>query len=233
VAAKVPDIGTPGALVAWDPVAGKERWRVDHVGQNNGGLLTTHGNLVFQGTAEGRFVAYSADKGEKLWEADLGSGIMAAPATYELDGKQYVTVLAGWGGATAQFGRNWDGLYKAQGRVWTFVLDGSAAVPVEGQQKPELTAIAVDAPQATVDRGAQVYGRWCAMCHGVNVASGGTIADLRYAAPATLANLQKIVREGAYNAQGMPSFTEWVTAEDVDAIRAFILSQRAALMAAK
>ena len=66
--------GTPpkapafGRLLAWDPVKQKEAWRVEHVAPWNGGTLTTAGNLVFQGTAEGRFVAYNATTGEKLWE---------------------------------------------------------------------------------------------------------------------------------------------------------------------
>ena len=57
-----------GRLIAWDPVKQKEVWRQEHVSPWNGGTLTTAGNLVFQGTADGRFVAYNATKGEKLWE---------------------------------------------------------------------------------------------------------------------------------------------------------------------
>ncbi len=41
---------------------------VEHVSPWNGGTLTTAGNLVFQGTADGRLVAYNAATGEKLWE---------------------------------------------------------------------------------------------------------------------------------------------------------------------
>lgn len=40
-----------GMLVAWDPVAQKARWTVEHPGPWNGGLLATGGGLVFQGTA--------------------------------------------------------------------------------------------------------------------------------------------------------------------------------------
>lgn len=55
-----------GRLIAWDPVARKEAWRVDLGSPWNGGTLTSAGNLVFQGTADGRFVAYHARSGEKL-----------------------------------------------------------------------------------------------------------------------------------------------------------------------
>ena len=69
-----------GSLLAWDPVRQKEAWRVVHKGPWNGGTLTTAGNLVFQGTADGRFVAYAADTGKKLWEAPAGTGVVAAPS---------------------------------------------------------------------------------------------------------------------------------------------------------
>ena len=84
-----------GRLLAWDPVKQKEAWRVEYVSPWNGGTLTTAGNLVFQGSADGRFVAYDARTGKKLWEAPVGTGAMAAAATYQVDGKQYVSVIAG------------------------------------------------------------------------------------------------------------------------------------------
>ena len=59
--------GTTGSLVAWDPVARKEAWRIDFDGPWNGGTLATAGNLVFQGNARENFVAYAADTGRELW----------------------------------------------------------------------------------------------------------------------------------------------------------------------
>ena len=59
----------------------------------NGGTLATAGDLVFQGTAEGWFNAYRATTGERLWRFDAGLGIMAAPMSYSVGGKQYVAVL--------------------------------------------------------------------------------------------------------------------------------------------
>ena len=87
-----------GRLLAWDPVKQKEAWRVEYVAPWNGGTLTTAGNLVFQGTADGRFIAYNATTGEKLWESPTGTGVVAAASTYMLDGKQYVSIAVGWGG---------------------------------------------------------------------------------------------------------------------------------------
>jgi quinohemoprotein ethanol dehydrogenase len=93
-----PTNGERRALVAWDPVTQTERWRAPEGGSIGGGTVTTAGNLVFQVTNDGRLLAYSADKGEKLLEVktDLGGG-MGPPVTWELDGKQYVTFAGGVG----------------------------------------------------------------------------------------------------------------------------------------
>jgi quinohemoprotein ethanol dehydrogenase len=205
----------------------------------NGGTLSTAGNLVFQGTADGRLIAYSADKGEKLWQAALGVGVMAAPSTYQLDGKQYVSVLAGWGGVNLVKGTNPAGANKAEGRLWTFVLDGNQSIqPAKSQPRLPLTAIPSDArpagvQPAVVEQGARLYAEWCSVCHGTGLSSSGSIADLRYSAPATFQNYPAIALDGAYQNLGMPSFKDWLTPEQVTSIRAFVLSERTKLAAAK
>ena len=73
--------GANGHLAAWDPLARKEVWRVQHGGPWNGGVLSTAGNLVVQGQANGEFNIYRADTGEVLWTFDAQSGIVAAPVT--------------------------------------------------------------------------------------------------------------------------------------------------------
>ena len=88
-----------GYLIAWDPVRQKEVWRANYRGPWNGGILTSAGNLVVQGSAAGDISAYRADSGEKLWSMFAQSPVMAAPITYEVDGEQYIAVLSGWGGA--------------------------------------------------------------------------------------------------------------------------------------
>ena len=98
-------------LFAWDPVTETERWRVPAT--SGGGTMTTAGNLVFAASSEGEFEAFSADKGEKLWGAKLEPGF-ANPVCYMLDGKQYVSVLAGRSG---------------KGRLYTFALDGNVPIP--------------------------------------------------------------------------------------------------------
>ncbi len=175
------------------------------------------------------FAAYSADRGEKLWETQLGNGILAAPASYALDGRQYVSVLVGWGGAGGLYVASSTGQYKAGGRLFTFVLDGKAPLrPARGIDKPALTVIEHEAAPDRVARGAELFGQRCSMCHGIAAASGGTIADLRYAAPATYDMFDRIVRQGAYQGLGMPMF-DFFSEEDVAAIKSFVLEQRAAL----
>src|SRR5882724_8530137 len=87
-----------GALVAWDPVTQQMRWRTPGGGGIGGGTVTTAGNLVIQVIPDGRLVAYSADKGEKLLDIQTGlRGGMGPPITYQLDGKQYIALMGGTG----------------------------------------------------------------------------------------------------------------------------------------
>src|SRR5262249_23644324 len=92
-----------GELVAWDPVRQQAAWRTSYPVVEGGGVLATAGNLVFQGRADGMFTAYRASDGKQLWEFDAGTGIMAPPVTYSVDGVQYLSVMAGWGGGGGMF----------------------------------------------------------------------------------------------------------------------------------
>jgi len=219
----------PGFLLAWDPVNQKERWRIPYTSFWNGGTLTTAGNLVFQGTADGRFVAYSADKGEKLWETSVRTGVIASPVTYELDGVQYVSIMAGWGGAFPLTGGDGKGSSPAAGRLLTFVLDGKQQLSDVIAQKPTVSPIGVTASPETVEAGATLFAQWCAVCHGLGAAGGGATADLRYSHPSIFDKYRDIVLDGKYQGMGMPSLKRWLTAEQVDAIRAYVLTRRAAL----
>jgi PQQ-dependent dehydrogenase (methanol/ethanol family) len=92
-----------GVLIAWDPVAKRERWRGEGGGSTGGGTMTTAGNLVFQVLGDGRLLAYSADKGERLLDVQTGQRTgMGPPITYLIDGRQYVSVTGGRGAGPAQ-----------------------------------------------------------------------------------------------------------------------------------
>jgi PQQ-dependent dehydrogenase (methanol/ethanol family) len=130
--------GTPrGALVAWDPVAQQLRWRTPGGGGIGGGTVTTAGNLVFQVISDGRLLAYSADKGEKLLEIQTGlrSG-MGPPITYQLDGKQYVALMGGVGTVTLGNAGPGNAATPFPPKLLTFVLDGTAPLPVASEPGP-------------------------------------------------------------------------------------------------
>jgi PQQ-dependent dehydrogenase (methanol/ethanol family) len=100
-----------GSLVAWDPATQTERWRLK--GMNGSGTVATAGGVVFGASDDGNFKAFNAVDGKELWSVKLAAG-MANPATYMIDGKQYVSILAGRGG---------------HGRMYTFALDAKEPMP--------------------------------------------------------------------------------------------------------
>jgi len=218
-----------GFLLAWDPVAQEERWRVEYDDMWNGGTLSTAGDLVFHGTSDWRFVAYRASDGEQLWEVAVPTGVIGGPISYELDGTQYIAVMAGWGGVYGLM----SGGRGSTGRLLVFALGGSGDVSADPSAAPEEreppTPIPVDAPEDVIAQGGQVYAQQCAQCHGPAAMSGGVIPDLRYADPEVYESFEDIVLAGTRSEQGMPSFSQWLDSEDVQAIRAYVLSRRAAL----
>jgi quinohemoprotein ethanol dehydrogenase len=117
-----------GKLLAWDPIEQKEVWSVRQVSNWNGGVLSTR-DLVFQGDAKGIFRAFDADSGKKLWSYDLGTGIMAAPNTYMVDGVQYVSIAVGWGSVEGLLDQAMTENINP-GTVYTFALGKKEAPPV-------------------------------------------------------------------------------------------------------
>jgi PQQ-dependent dehydrogenase (methanol/ethanol family) len=218
-----------GSLLAWDPVAQREAWRVPYPGPWNGGTLATAGNLVFQGTARGSFVAYRARDGKALWEAPTGTGIVAAPISYAIDGRQYIALMAGWGGAFALVGGDAAraaGVRDNAGRLLVFELGGDAQLPGVDPVEEKLTAMAETPDAELVTRGNATYQRWCAVCHGVGAIGGGVLPDLRASAPEIYETLPDFVLGGVRQDRGMPSFARWLDEEDVASIRAYLVSRR-------
>jgi len=205
-----------GMLRAWNPATQKLAWEQAMPGIWNAGTLATHGNLVFQGRTDGRFVAYRATDGKILWNVELGHGISAPPVTYSVDGKQYISLLVGWGGTGASMvgslaaQHGW--AYKAQTRrVFTFALDGKTPIPA---QNPPFFPKPLAAPDFKIDEKLAEEGSWlfkesCSMCHGGGAVSGGYAPDLRASPmPLNAAAFKEIVVNGQRRSLGMPNFKQ-------------------------
>lgn len=210
-----------GRLTAWDPVTQQEAWRYEHVSPWNGGTLTTAGDLVFQGTADARFMAFNARTGDPLWESPMGTGVIAAPITYEVDGTQYVSIAAGWGGVFGKSQRASD--LKTAGTVYTFVLNGDAEMPEFTKYQLNSLVSGVEYNPDFIGEGTALYVSNCVFCHGVpGVDKGGNIPNLGYSKKSVIENLDAFLFHGPFVSSGMPDFTETLSKTDVEKIKAFI-----------
>jgi quinohemoprotein ethanol dehydrogenase len=200
-----------GALIAWDPVQQKARWKVPLRTIWNGGTLATAGGLVFQGTGDGYVRAYDGSSGKELWRFNAGLGIIAPPMSYSVHGQQYVSVLVGYGGSAAVWGRLMEEGWKflQPRRLLTFSLDGKGALPTA--PPADWSVKALDDPslkfsESDIEQGHAVYNLACGTCHGLNLrAAGAPGPDLRESRLAlTEDGLWAVVHDGALIARGMP-----------------------------
>jgi quinohemoprotein ethanol dehydrogenase len=209
-----PPSAPKATLLAWNPVTQTPAWKVDQALMWNGGTLSTGGNLVFQGTADGYFSAYDASTGKLLWHVYVGQGIIAPPITYEVSGRQYVSVLVGFGASagidSADMGAGWS--FAAPRRLLTFTLDGKAVLPPSPTRFAKLQLLdnpALKLDPAKVAAGHEMFLA-CALCHGKDaVGAGGPAPDLR-ASPIALNpdSLWTVLHGGALLPAGMPSFPD-------------------------
>ena len=219
--------GIKGHLTAWDPVAQREVWRADRPGAWNGGALSTAGNLVFEGTGYGRFEAFRANTGEKLWSVPTESGITAGPIAYTVNGEEYIAVLVGWGGVLPLVA----GEVALQSprianvpRMLAFKINGKVNLP----PAPEISTRVLAPPHKTpkpenVKKGEVLYQRYCGACHGDVAVSGGVLPDLRYSSALADDQWFKIVMDGLLRPYGMISFSKELSHADVEAIRAYVI----------
>ena len=218
-----------GRLLAWDPVLQKAAWAVPYDTSWNGGVVSTAGNLVFQGTAMGELAAYQADDGKRLWSIQTHTGILAPPITYEVSGEQYVAVEVGWGGAfglaAGQLAHDAQANRGNIPRLLAFKLHGTDTLP-EPPPPPDLTLAPPPnrASAKVVAEGKLHYHTFCSMCHGDSAFSGGVLPDLRYSVALNdPAVWQSIVHDGARSANGMVSFGGQMGKEEIESIRAYVI----------
>jgi len=218
-----------GRLIAWDPVAGEPRWTVEHDNAWNGGVLSTAGGLVFQGKLNGEFAAYDAATGDKLWSHELKSGGASGPGTFMIDGEQYVTITTGWGsafGLAAGFAYD-EAVSSTVGKVVTFKLGGDGEIADPDfpmiDKTPKADAFG---DETLIAEGAVHYSRNCAVCHGPLAVSSGVLPDLRWSAITGNDIAWKgVVLDGNLAVNGMVSFADYLTPEQAEAVRAYVLAQ--------
>jgi quinohemoprotein ethanol dehydrogenase len=212
-----------GYVSAWDPVTGEEVWRGEENDGPTGGVLSTGGGLVFSGGGNNtnEFRAYDTVSGEKLWSFDTQTGMVAAPITFEMDGKQYIAASVGINQAGNYFAPNYS-------RLLVFGLGGDAQLPQPLTYTPrELNPPALTASQDVVTTGGQLYGQYCSVCHGTGGQQRGANFPNLMVSPMLHSQdaFDQVVLEGIRADKGMVSFADQFSDEESEAIRWFIVAQ--------
>jgi quinohemoprotein ethanol dehydrogenase len=224
----VPSLDMHASLKAWDPVARKVVWEHKYPSfMDHGGVLSTAGGLVFQGSLDGKLRVFDDRSGQVLKEIDTGSPIIAAPASYVVDGVQYIAVLAGSGGG------GWNvwmpgnvALERGNdNRILAFKLDGGETPmpPVLPPVQPIPEPPAQSGTAADIAAGAALFRRNCASCHAN--AERAPLPDLRRSATIREASaFAVIVHEGALEQRGMPGWSDLLTEGEIEQIRAHLIA---------
>jgi len=215
---------------AWDPRIQKTVWEhetTSGVRGYDGGVISTAGNLVFQGRGNGELWVYAADTGKVLKVIQTGSHIMAAPVTYAVGGVQYVAVQVGYGGTGIGVGpippTSAALKYENANRIIAFTLDGGdVPKPKARYDEPFPEPPADKASPAEIEAGETKFIEQCSRCHtlGPNIT-----ADLRKMSPEMHDGFKDIVLGGAFASRGMESFADILSEKDVETIHAYLINQ--------
>ena len=233
-----------GKLVAWDPVAQSVRWSVEEPIATNSAVLSTAGNLVFQGEGTGEFSAYAADSGRKVWSVKTGSAIHSVPVSFALNGDQYILVPVGWGSGSRLFAKGSSMATpeskRGPSRLFAFKLGAKAAMPPINWRIPPVPKPPDQTyDQASIQTGRALYAKhFCFDCHGPEAdGSGaftedGAIPDLRYLPAESHRLWAATVLGGAHRKNGMPGFANppgfpiavrKMSAQESEAIHAYVI----------
>ncbi|MGK2863506.1 MAG: PQQ-dependent dehydrogenase, methanol/ethanol family [Chitinophagaceae bacterium] len=219
-----PKGGDQGFLLAWDPARQKEVWRVKQEAHWNGGVVTTAAGLVFQGTADGNLSAIDADNGKLLWKVNAGTGVVAPPITYMVDGVQYISFQVGWGGSGGSMNtKATPDIFSAH--IYSFRIDGNQKMPaLTAVQKP--VALIMDYPgtETEIKRGGKIYLQYCMACHGTIDKDYGALPDLGLMTRERFDVIDDIVLKGMLEPVGMPNFGNRLSAADLENIKKYIVA---------
>ncbi len=213
-----------GYLLAWNPITQSEAWRVDYGIPGSGGVLSTAGNLVIQGTINKTLAIYRADDGRKLWEMNIDQAPVAGAITYMIDGEQYIAINAGWGGSPV-YNLTRNGPFRtATAKLLVFKL-GAKGVTLPPMPPPSALPAPppLRAAEAQVTRGRELYQQTCVRCHGEDAIGG--VKDLRWMTAETHRLFNQIVLDGLYREKGMSSFADVLKPEDVEAIHQYLIAR--------
>ncbi|HTW64618.1 MAG TPA: PQQ-binding-like beta-propeller repeat protein [Bryobacteraceae bacterium] len=235
-----------GKLLAWDPVSQSARWSVDEPIATNSAVLSTAGNLVFQGQGTGEFAAYTADTGRRVWSVMTGSAIHSVPVSFAIHGAQYILVPVGWGSGSRLFSKGSSmatpEAKRGPARLLAFKLGGTTPFPEATVRVPPVPKPPVQTfSKEMIQLGATLYTKdICFDCHGPEAdGSGaytedGAIPDLRYLPAESHKLWYATVLGGSHRKEGMPGFGNppgypfvvgKLTKRDADAIHAYIIDQ--------
>ncbi len=218
-------------LRAWDPVRQQVVWEqltTDGVRAYDGGTMSTAGNLVFQGRANGELWVYAADTGKPLKTIQTGSHIMAAPMTYAVGGEQFVAVQAGYGGtgiASGPIPPTSAALhYENTNRIIAFRLGGGEVPrPPVRIEPPFPEPPAQSASAASISAGEVIFIQECSRCH--TLGGPNVTPDLRKLGAGLHAMFRDILLRGAVAPTGMESFADILSEQDVDDVHAYLIDQ--------
>jgi len=210
---------------AFDPITGLYKWRQPLESIYNGGVLATTTGVLFQGEGTGDFVVRNTDDGEPIWKYRApGTFRSTSVMSYQVGDTQYVATMMN-GNRTIDLG----------GTVVVFKLDGTATLPVAEVVRSEIPEqVDTDFSPEIVRQGDDLYHSLCASCHGgIGIPSEVAIVapDLRLMALDTHGEMRDIVLGGIRSQQGMPDFEEALNNEQLEAVRAFIVTQARQLRA--
>jgi alcohol dehydrogenase (cytochrome c) len=184
--------GMLGSLFAVDAVTGRTRWEHrQRAGMQS--LITTGGGLIFAGDAGGRFMALDQESGAELWSMNLGSSVTGYPATFAVNGRQYVAASTGRWLSDAFTPELTHGTQNtlfvfalpetgigARGPARGFRTAGGTGFddPALAQSFSRLASAGVFTA-AQVEQGRNAYARACAACHGASFQGGPGVPPLK------------------------------------------------------
>jgi quinohemoprotein ethanol dehydrogenase len=150
---------------------------------------------------------------------------VAGPITYMVNGRQYIAVNAGWNQAIVNGLNSHDEPFiNGPAKLVVYALDAKGVTLPPPPSPDALSAPPRNtAPAEQVARGAAVYARICAACHGQN-AIGSDRKDLRFIKPQSHTDFNDIVLRGKFADRGMVAIKD-ITQEEADAVHAYIIAR--------